>query len=198
MDATVFIGVIFVATVIAGLTGYLIGRLMKPAPKVKDYSEDVKRISDMLLRVETENKGLYENIGSLQTLLSSKEKDLDVTSNRLAESEARLVQEAENNRRILSMKKSSEIRTGHIAEQLAPFLAGFKYDPKNLKYLGQPIDYIVFGKDKITFIEVKSGKSHLSHNQKHIRQLIADKKVEFEEFRVRGVREGRRKRRNNG
>jgi predicted Holliday junction resolvase-like endonuclease len=191
MDITLFIAAFFIVAIVTGVIGYLVGRSSKP---VKDYSEDINRLTDSVLRVETENRGLYENIGSLQTLLSSKEKDLDAVSDRLAESEARVVQEAENNRHILSMKKSSEIRTGQIAEQLAPFLAGFKYDPKNLKYLGQPIDYIVFGKDKITFIEVKSGKSHLSHNQKNIRQLVADGKVEFEEFRVRG---GNRKRRNS-
>ena len=190
---SLIIAVSFGLIIVVGFLGYLAGRFA-----VKDPSSDIKRITDRLISMEHENKGLYENLGSLQTILSSKEKDLHATSTRLADTQALVEQEAENNRKILSQKKSSEIRTGHIAEQLAPFLAGFKYDPRNLKYLGQPIDYIVFGKDKITFIEVKSGKSHLSHNQKNIRQLVADGKVEFEEFRIRGIGEGKRKRRKNG
>ena len=49
--------------------------------------------------------------------------------------------------KLLSQKKSSEVRTGQIVEQLAPFLDNFKYDPKKLHFMGMPIDYIYFGDD---------------------------------------------------
>jgi predicted Holliday junction resolvase-like endonuclease len=88
--------------------------------------------------------------------------------------------------KVLSQKKSSEVVTGHIAEQLAPFLDNFPYDPKQVKFLGQPIDYIHYGDDQITFIEVKSGKSRLSKKQKHIKQLIENNQVFWDEVRIHG------------
>jgi len=48
----------------------------------------------------------------------------------------------------------------------------------------RPIDFLHFGEDKITFIEVKMGTSQLSQKQKNIRRLIQENKVEFVEYRV--------------
>lgn len=73
---------------------------------------------------------------------------------------------------------------GQITEQLAPFLDTFPYDPHKIKFIGMPIDYICFEDDKIIFLEVKSGKSHLSTKQDNIKKLILDKQVYWDEFRV--------------
>lgn len=90
----------------------------------------------------------------------------------------------EDNKKILSQKKSSEVRVGQIAENLAPFLKDFKYDPKTCHFLGQPIDYIVYSEDEVVFIEVKSGGAKLSTKQRRIRDNIQNGRVRFEEFRV--------------
>ena len=174
--------------------GYLLYLHIKNRRKYSDEKTNTD-IENRVIILENENKGLYENVGALNVLLSSKDKDLTDSTRKVEELQAKLVIEEENNQKILSMKKSSEIRTGYIAEQLAPFLEGFQHDPRNIRYLGNPVDYIVFGKDKITFVEVKSGKSHLSHNQKNIRRLVEDKKVEWQDFRVKGNREWRQKKR---
>ena len=86
--------------------------------------------------------------------------------------------------RLLSQKKSSEVRLGQISEQLVPFLDKFKYDPKNAHFIGMPIDYIVFNNDEVVFIEVKSGASTLSKKQSEIKKLITDGKVRFETIRI--------------
>ena len=75
---------------------------------------------------------------------------------------------------------------GNAAEQLAPFLEGFNHDPRYLRFLGSPIDYIAFDRDCVTFVEIKSGNSHLSHNQKNIKKLIKEGKVKWQEFRISG------------
>ena len=85
---------------------------------------------------------------------------------------------------LLSRKISSEVRLGQIAEHLVPFLDNFKHDPKRAHFLGMPIDYIVFENDKITFVEVKTGYSHLSPKQQAIKKLIEDKQVYWEELRL--------------
>lgn len=92
----------------------------------------------------------------------------------------------EQKNRILSQKKSSEVRLGQISEQLVPFLSVFKYDPKKAHFIGQPIDYVVFEEDAVIFIEVKSGGAQLTNTQKAIKQLVKDGKVRWEEIRVNG------------
>src|ERR1035437_3784800 len=86
---------------------------------------------------------------------------------------------------LLSQKKSSEVVLGFITEQLAPTLKAFEnYDPTRLKFLGQPIDYIHFGDDGLTFIEVKSGRSRLTTKQIDIKKLVQQKKVFWDTIRI--------------
>ena len=72
-------------------------------------------------------------------------------------------------KKLLSQKKSSETRIGHISETIAPFLDQFDFNPENCAFLGKPIDYISFEEDSVTLIEIKSGKSQLS--KKYFQQL---------------------------
>ena len=90
----------------------------------------------------------------------------------------------QNFSKLLSQKKSSEVRLGQITEQLAPFLNQFPYNPKECQFLGQPIDYIHFGKDAITIIEIKSGKARLSKKQRDIRDLVKAGKVFWDDIRI--------------
>lgn len=96
--------------------------------------------------------------------------------------------EIENYRTLLSQKKSSEVILGQVAETLAPMLEDFPLEDgeniKDLNFLGNPIDYVLWGKDRVVFIEVKSGKSQLSAKQRRIRKLIKEGKVEFLTHRV--------------
>ena len=86
--------------------------------------------------------------------------------------------------KVKGQKKSGEVRLGLIAERLAPFLEDFKHDPQTCTFIGQPIDYIVWGEKEITFLEVKSGKARLSKRQKHIKELVEQKKITWDEFRI--------------
>lgn len=87
--------------------------------------------------------------------------------------------------KLLHQKKSSEVRLGQITEHLAPFLEQFKYDPKKARFIGNPIDYIVFEEDKVVFVEIKSGEARLTKNQAEIRDMIKDGKVEFETIKIK-------------
>ena len=84
----------------------------------------------------------------------------------------------------VSKRKSSEVKLGAIAETLTPFLEGFPYNPKNLRSLGSPIDYVSFEEEEVTFIEVKSGESKLSKRQRDIQKLVEEGKVKFEIHRI--------------
>lgn len=86
--------------------------------------------------------------------------------------------------KLLGQKKSSEVKTGQIVEQLVGFLDEFPYPDDEIKAMYQPVDLIVFRPDEIVFVEVKSGDSALSEKQRKIRDLINEKKVRFETHRV--------------
>ena len=86
--------------------------------------------------------------------------------------------------RMLSLKKSAEVRLGKIGENMAPFMKGWPYDPNNFRFLGHPVDGIQFTDDEIIFIEIKTGKSRLSKSQKKAREIIRKGNVSFATFRV--------------
>ena len=114
--------------------------------------------------------------------LEYKESFLTESNKKLAE---QLAEETEKRKKIVNQKKSSEVRLGHIAETLAPFLDQFDFEPEQCSFLGKPIDYVSFGDDEITFIEVKSGNSQLNSKQRNIRDQVKNKQVNWKEIRIK-------------
>jgi len=91
--------------------------------------------------------------------------------------------------------RSSRTLSGKTLEKLVPFLDEFPYDPHDIRWLGDPIDLVIFdglsssksygGNIKsIVFCEVKSGGSTLTKTQSRIKELINEKKVFWDEFRI--------------
>lgn len=94
------------------------------------------------------------------------------------------------NHRKDAVLKSRAVLSGNFSEQLAPFLPKFPYSPTECRFIGKPIDFLVFkGIDKkeineIVFVEVKSGKSQLSSSEKKLKDAVKKKKVSWKEYRV--------------
>ena len=90
-----------------------------------------------------------------------------------------------------SIERSRASLGGQFSEQLAPYLPNFKYKPTECKFLGKPIDLIVFsGLDEkavteIVFVEVKSGSSELNTVQRKIRDAVKEGRVRWDEYRSR-------------
>jgi len=85
----------------------------------------------------------------------------------------------------VSFQKSSlSSKYGKMTEQFMPFLKDYPYDPQNFRFLGSPIDGIQFCEDKIIFIEFKTNSAQMSAKQRLIEDLVAQKKVQFEEHRL--------------
>jgi len=91
----------------------------------------------------------------------------------------------EKYKKLYSQKKQSEVRLGQIAEQIAPFLDHFPYNPKVAQFLGNPIDYVVFEEEEVVFVEVKSGNSRLTKKQRLIKENIENGRVKFKEIRIK-------------
>lgn len=156
--------------------------------------KESQHIVQNLLETSTERDVLLERGVNALTVANDKLKEQGVLLGRLATEVNTLrstieFQEGQYSK-LLSQKKSSEVRTGKIAEQISPFLDDYPLDPKTARFIGDPIDFVHFDEDKVTFVEVKSGKSQLSTKQRHIRDLIKLGKVEFIIYRVEGVSNG--------
>jgi predicted Holliday junction resolvase-like endonuclease len=86
-------------------------------------------------------------------------------------------------------KKSRAVLGGKFSEQLAPYLPDFKYDPTEIRFIGSPVDFIVFKgtsakePEEIIFVEVKTGKSNLSENERKLKEIVENKKVRWEMYR---------------
>lgn len=136
----------------------------------------------LLLNRRAEPKAIIE-ARAKEMVLNSQLKE---ASENLLNIQEELGLEREKNRELLSQKKSSETRLGQISEHVIPFLEGCPYNPKDLHFLGNPIDYVVFDLDQgeITFLEVKTGNSKQSKRQKLIKNIIKAGKVYFAEMRI--------------
>jgi len=91
---------------------------------------------------------------------------------------------AEKNRVEKSKKISKAVKKGQNVEKVIPFFENFPHYGKQIVVAFQPIDYIVFDKDEIIMVELKTGKSKLSTKQRNIKKLIEEGKVRFEEILV--------------
>ncbi len=118
------------------------------------------------------------------------------------EYEAKLRAQAEAHRRELasarreSVAGSRAVLKGKMAEQMAPLLPGFDYLPADARFLGDPVDYVVFdgysackdGGDcasvEIVILDVKQGQARLSRGQRLIAEAVAAGRVRFEVVRV--------------
>jgi len=114
-------------------------------------------------------------------LLNEKKEELKIQREEISK------KKADTQKRVETTTNS--VNMGFILERLAPVLEYFPFDKNDCRSLFDPIDYVIFeglqktGKvQKIFFVDIKSGKAKLKANQKAIKQLIEQKKVEFKNY----------------
>ncbi len=81
-------------------------------------------------------------------------------------------------------KTSQSVKYGQLTEQFIPFIDSFPYDPQQFRFIGNPIDGVVFDDNAIVFCEFKTATSALSQRQREIKRLVEEKKVKWLEFRI--------------
>jgi predicted Holliday junction resolvase-like endonuclease len=97
-------------------------------------------------------------------------------------------QQHEQEIRLDAIQRSSAVTRGKATEHIVPYLPGFDLDPKDIRFLGTPIDLIAFkglnGSEEIeiVFIEVKTGRSVLSARERAVKKAVEEKKVSWRVF----------------
>ncbi|HWQ18735.1 MAG TPA: Holliday junction resolvase-like protein [Methanotrichaceae archaeon] len=90
-----------------------------------------------------------------------------------------------------ALGKSRAVLKGKIGEQMAPVLPGFRYSPADARFIGSPIDYVIFdgyseAKDgrgqirRIVFMDVKTGHAKLSPIEKKVKDAVDDRDIVWE------------------
>lgn len=89
-----------------------------------------------------------------------------------------------------AIDKSQSVTIGKMTEHIVPYLPGFRFNPSDARFIGSPIDFVVFdglGDNevrKIVFVEIKTGASNLSARERSVRNAVLDKNVEWLELKV--------------
>lgn len=89
------------------------------------------------------------------------------------------------------VERSRAALKGKVGEQLTPVLPVFDHEPSDARFIGSPVDYVIFeghSADEprgITFADVKTGKTaRLTSLQKGFKEAIEEGKVEWETIHV--------------
>ncbi len=90
-----------------------------------------------------------------------------------------------------ALERARAVLKGKIGEQLAPILEVFGHSPADARFIGSPVDYIIFDGysegeiRKVVLADVKTGEAKLTKIQKEIRGAIEKGKVKWETINLR-------------
>ncbi|MEB3757902.1 MAG: hypothetical protein GSR76_03510 [Desulfurococcales archaeon] len=92
-----------------------------------------------------------------------------------------------------AIERSRNVVLGRVAEQLAPldFAVRLGINPKDARFIGSPIDYIVFkglydgSPEEILFVEVKTGSNaKLSKREREVKKLVDECRVRWVKYEL--------------
>jgi len=90
-----------------------------------------------------------------------------------------------------ALNQQRAVIKGKISEQLAPYLPDFPFQPSECRFLGSPIDFLVFeGMDKgkvetVFLVDVKTDTANLSPLQLSIEEAVNKQRVFFKTCRIK-------------
>jgi predicted Holliday junction resolvase-like endonuclease len=107
--------------------------------------------------------------------------------------------ETESTIRKDAIRRSQATVSGKATEHLVPLLPDFPFDPRDARFLGAPVDFIVFDGlsagdlHEIVFVEVKTGAgADLSPRERRVRDAVLEGRVGWKVLRIAGPDQGSR------
>ena len=89
-----------------------------------------------------------------------------------------------------AVQRSLAVTAGKVHEQLVPYLPEFGFNPKDARFLGSPVDLVVFdglaagAVRRVVFLEVKTGAAPLTTRERQVRDVIDAREVVWAELRL--------------
>lgn len=94
--------------------------------------------------------------------------------------------EVEETLRKEALERSRAVLKGKIGEQMAPLLPQFRHEPSDARFIGSPVDYVIFeghseGEPReVVFLEVKTGRSALTPLERKLKEVVEGGRVRWE------------------
>jgi len=89
-----------------------------------------------------------------------------------------------------AVQRSLAVTAGKVHEQLVPYLPEFGFNPKDARFLGSPVDLVIFdglsdgAVRRVVFVEVKTGGAGLTGRERQVRDAIDAREVAWVELRL--------------
>src|SRR5213595_3919389 len=89
-----------------------------------------------------------------------------------------------------AVQRSLAVTAGKVHEQLVPYLPEFGFNPKDARFLGSPVDLIVFDGlaagevRRVVFMEIKTGGAQMTARERQVRAVVRARQVAWEELRI--------------
>ena len=89
-----------------------------------------------------------------------------------------------------AVQRSLAVTAGKVHEQLVPYLPDFGFNPKDARFLGSPVDLVIFDGlaagqvRRVVFLEVKTGGAALTTRERQVRDVIDAREVVWAELRL--------------
>lgn len=179
--------------IIIGSLVILLSFLLAYQFKILQEKQDLyKKYHETLRNMEARARDLFESWRENE--LENQKKVLTEGVKREYESEFREWKaNEEKGIREDAINKSRAVIMGKVTEHIMPYFEDFKYNPKDARFIGTPVDFIVFdgmcdGKVRqIVFVEVKTGKTgQLSKTEKQVRDAVINRKVTWDKIHYNG------------
>lgn len=129
--------------------------------------------------IETRAWGIFEKWRAAELETQANERAQLLVQKWMREEERRIRDDA--------IKKSEAVIKGKVTEHLIPFFPDFSYNPKDARFIGSPVDLVIFdGLNEgelrnVVFVEVKTGRTAgLSERERLVKRCVEDKNVVYE------------------
>jgi predicted Holliday junction resolvase-like endonuclease len=89
-----------------------------------------------------------------------------------------------------AVQRSLAVTAAKVHEQLVPYLPEFGFNPKDARFLGSPVDLVIFDGlaagdvKRVVFLEVKTGGAPLTTRERQVRDVIDAREVVWAELRL--------------
>ncbi|MFM8393482.1 MAG: Holliday junction resolvase-like protein [Acidobacteriota bacterium] len=126
-----------------------------------------------------------------QELLVSRREQQDLAVREARRLLAEWKTEQEKQIRQDAIQRSQAVTVGKVTEHLVPHLPNFNFNPKDARFIGSPIDFIIFdglNNDEesqireVVFLEIKTGTSALTRRERLVRDAIKAGRVRWLEW----------------
>ena len=153
-------------------------------------AEKEERLSDWQTELEEQNENLQESERELRQKEKYLERDARERVKDMLKSDPamqRMIREAKRD----AVQRSRATLLGKLLERVAPCFRKFAYDPRDMRCICDPVDYVLFdgltterSVREITFIEVKCGRSRLTSVQRSVREAIEKGRIRTELWEI--------------